>query len=194
MDNDFEILKIDAEIFSRIDGKSYKKNCTVPLENLRYLRVLHKDLSGNTLTGELICNMKIAAELIDIFQKMYAANYPIEKITLIDNYDADDELSMRANNSSCFNFRFISYTTTVSMHGLGMAVDINPLYNPYIKTVEGRLSIEPATGAEYVDREKIFPYKIEPDDICVKLFKSHGFSWGGDWQGKKDYQHFYRED
>lgn len=194
MDNDFEILKIDAEIFSRIDGKSYKKNCTVPLEDLRYLRVLHKDLSGNTLTGELICNVKIASNLIDIFQKLYAANYPIEKITLIDNYNADDELSMRANNSSCFNFRFISYTTTVSMHGLGMAVDINPLYNPYIKTVDGRLSIEPATGAEYVDREKIFPYKIEPDDICVKLFKSHGFLWGGDWQGKKDYQHFYRED
>ncbi len=194
MDNDFEILKIDAEIFSRIDGKSYKKNCTVPLESLRYLRVLHKDLSGNTLTGELICNEKIAADLIDIFQKLYAASYPIEKITLIDEYGADDELSMRANNSSCFNFRFISYTTTVSMHGLGMAVDINPLYNPYIKTVNGRLSIEPATGAEYVDREKIFPYKIEPDDICVKLFKSHGFLWGGDWQGKKDYQHFYRED
>ena len=193
MDNDFEILKIDAEIFSRIDGKSYKKNCTVPLENLRYLRVLHKNLSGNTLTGELICNVKIAAELIDIFQKLYAASYPIEKMTLIDEYDADDELSMRANNSSCFNFRFISYTTTVSMHGLGMAVDINPLYNPYIKTVDGRLSIEPATGAEYVDREKIFPYKIEPDDICVKLFKSHGFLWGGDWQGKKDYQHFYKE-
>ena len=194
MDNDFEILKIDAEIFSRIDGKSYKKNCTVPLENLRYLRVLHKNLSGNTLTGELICNVKIAAELIDIFQKLYAVNYPIEKIKLIDEYGADDELSMRANNSSCFNFRFISYTTTVSMHGLGMAVDINPLYNPYIKTVDGRLSIEPATGAEYVDREKNFPYKIEPNDICVKLFKSHGFLWGGDWQGKKDYQHFYRED
>ena len=79
------------------------------------------------------------------------------------------------------------------MHGLGMAVDINPLYNPYIKMVDGKLSIEPATGAEYVDREKIFPYKIEPNDICVKLFKAHGFLWGGDWQGKKDYQHFYKE-
>lgn len=193
MSDDFKIFEIDDEIFSRIDGKSYKKNCTVPVESLRYLRVLHKDLRGKILTGELICNAAIAADLIDIFQKLYAANYPIEKITLIDDYNADDELSMSANNSSCFNFRFISYTTTISTHGLGMAVDINPLYNPYIKTVDGRLSIEPATGAEYVDREKIFPYKIEPDDICVKLFKSHGFLWGGDWQGKKDYQHFYKE-
>lgn len=194
MTDDFNIFEINDEIFSRIDGKSYKKNCTVPIENLRYLRVLHKDLSGKILTGELICNAKIATDLIEIFQTLYAASYPIEKIALIDEYNADDELSMRANNSSCFNFRFISYTTTVSLHGLGMAVDINPLYNPYIKTVDGRLSIEPATGAEYVDRKKIFPYKIEPDDICVKLFKSHGFLWGGDWQGKKDYQHFYSED
>lgn len=194
MTDDFKILEIDDEIFSRIDGKSYKKNCTVPIENLRCLRVLHKDLSGKILNGELICNVKIAADLIDIFKNLYAAGYPIEKISLIDEYNADDELSMRANNSSCFNFRFISYTTTVSLHGLGMAVDINPLYNPYIKTVDGKLSIEPATGDEYVDREKNFPYKIEPDDICVELFKSYGFLWGGDWQGKKDYQHFYRED
>ena len=193
MSDDFKIFEINEKIFSRIDGKSYKKNCTVPVENLRYLRVLHKDLSGKILNGELICNVSIASDLIDIFQKLYAESYPIEKITLIDDYDADDELSMRANNSSCFNFRFISYTTTVSMHGLGMAVDINPLYNPYIKMVDGKLSIEPATGAEYVDREKIFPYKIEPNDICVKLFKAHGFLWGGDWQGKKDYQHFYKE-
>ena len=191
----FEILRIDDKIFSRIDGKSYKKNCTLPVESLRYLRVLHKNLDGKTCDGELICNEEIAADLIEIFQKLYAPNYPIEKICLIDNYDADDELSMRDNNSSCFNFRFVSHTNRISLHGYGMAVDINPLYNPYIKTVEGKLSIEPANGAPYVDRNKNFPYKIVEDDICVKIFAEHNFHWGGNcWDDAKDYQHFFRGD
>ena len=94
---------------------------------MRYLHVLHKDLNGKTHEGEIICNVYIAADLLDIFQKLYAANYPIEKIRLVDEYDADDERSMRDNNSSCFNFRFISHTTKVSKHGLGLAVDINTL-------------------------------------------------------------------
>ena len=61
-----------------------------------------------------------------------------------DEYNAEDEASMADNNSSCFNFRFISHTTKISNHGKGMAIDINPLYNPYIKTVNGNLNIEPA--------------------------------------------------
>lgn len=192
---DFEILRIDDEIFSRIDGKSYKKDCTLPIENLRYLRVLHKNFDGKILSGELICNVEIAEDLIEIFQKLYAEDYPIEKISLIDNYNADDELSMRANNSSCFNFRFVSYTQKISLHGYGMAIDINPLYNPYIKTVDGKLSIEPSTGAPYVDRTKNFPYKINDNDICVKIFAEHNFLWGGNcWDDAKDYQHFFKGD
>ena len=191
----FEILRIDDKIFSQINGKSYKKDCPLPVESLRYLRVLHKNLDGKTLEGELICNVEIAEDLIEIFQKLYAANYSIEKISLIDNYDADDELSMRDNNSSCFNFRFVSYTKKISLHGYGMAVDINPLYNPYIKMVNGVQNVEPANGTPYVDRTKNFPYKILEDDICVKLFAEHNFYWGGNcWDDAKDYQHFFRGD
>ena len=191
----FEILRIDDKIFSQINGKSYKKDCPLPVESLRYLRVLHKNFDGKTLEGELICNVEIAEDLIEIFQQLYAANYPIEKISLIDNYDADDELSMRDNNSSCFNFRFVSYTKKISLHGYGMAVDINPLYNPYIKMVNGVQNVEPANGTPYVDRTKNFPYKILEDDICVKLFAEHNFYWGGNcWDDAKDYQHFFRGD
>lgn len=130
--SEFYVSKIDDTIFNRIKGKSYKDNCTLPLEDLRYLHLLHKDINGVTQEGEMICNVYIAAPLIDIFQKLYANAYPIEKIRLVDEYDADDERSMRDNNSSCFNFRFISHTTRISKHGLGLAVDINTLYNPYI--------------------------------------------------------------
>ena len=186
----FYVKKIDDEIFARIKGKSFKDDCILPVEDLRYIHVLHKDLDGKTHEGEMICNVYIAYDLLDIFQKLYAANYPIEKIRLVDEYNADDETSMRDNNSSCLNFRFISHTTRVSKHGLGLAVDINTLYNPYVKEVDGKKILEPATAEKYTDRTKNFNYKISHEDLCYKLFKEHGFEWGGDWDDRKDYQHF----
>ena len=192
MDNNgFKISKIDEAIFSRIKSKTFKDDCTLPLEDLRYLNLLHKDIKGNTLKGEMICNKYISKDLLEIFEKLYQENYPIEKIRLMDEYDADDETAMRDNNSSCFNFRFISHTKRISKHGLGLAVDINTLYNPYHKIVDGKEIIEPSTAKDYLDRTKKFIYKIEENDICYNLFKEHGFIWGGNcWNDRQDYQHF----
>lgn len=189
-DGSFYAAEIDDVLFARIKGKSYKDDCTVPLSDLKYLHVLHVGFDGETHEGELICNASIAGDLLDIFKKLYEAEYQIEKIRLIDEYNADDELSMRDNNSSSFNFRFISHTKKVSNHGLGLAIDINPLYNPYVKKVEGRINIEPGTAGDYVDRSKDFPHKIDHEDLCYRLFIQHGFEWGGDWKSVKDYQHF----
>ena len=180
----------ESEIFERIKGKSYKDNCTVPLSDLRYLHVLHVGFDGQSHDGEIICNKYIADDLLQIFEELYEAKYPIEKIKLVDEYNADDEASMADNNSSSFNFRFISYTTKISKHGYGLAIDINTLYNPYVKTVNGKLSIEPANAADYVDRSKDFDYKIDEEDLAYKLFIAHGFEWGGSWKNSKDYQHF----
>ena len=180
----------DSSIFARIKGKSYKDNCTVPVEDLRYLHVKHVGFDGLDHEGEIVCNKYIAEDLLEIFEALYEAKYPIEKIRLVDEYDADDEKSMADNNSSSFNFRFISYTTKISKHGYGLAMDINTLYNPYVKTVNGQLSIEPANAADYVDRTKDFPYKIDENDLAYKLFIANGFEWGGAWKNSKDYQHF----
>lgn len=187
---DFYITEITDDIRQRIEGKSYKEDCTVPMEDLRYIHVLHTDKDGVTHEGEMVCNAFIAEDLIEIFRELYEAGYPIEKMRLVDEYDADDELSMEDNNSSSFNFRFISHTTRVSKHGLGLAVDINTLYNPYIKYVDGERVLEPVTAEEYLDREKDFDYKINKGDLCYRLFTEHGFEWGGDWSDRKDYQHF----
>ncbi len=189
-DEGFWISEITDDIFSRIQGKSFRDDCTLPREDLRYLHVLHVDLDGETHEGEMIVNYHIAEDVLEILKELYKANYPIEKIRLVDEYGADDEASMEDNNSSAFNFRFISHTTRVSKHGLGLAVDINTLYNPYTKVVDGERIIEPITGAPYLDREAVFPYKIDHDDLCFRLFTAHGFEWGGDWEDRKDYQHF----
>ena len=141
----------------------------------------------------MVCNKAIAYDLIDIFEELYEKSYPIEKMALVDEYGADDETSMRDNNSSCFNFRFISGTEEISMHGKGLAVDINPLYNPFVVEDEDGLYIEPDTAWDYVDRDESFDYKIEEDDLLVTLFKQHGFDWGGDWTYENDYQHFEKD-
>ncbi len=191
MDNkEFYIEPIPNDIFEKMQGKSYKENCTVPREELRYLHILHVGFDNNTHEGELIVNKRIAEDVLDIFNELYKAGYQIEKVRLIDEYNAQDELSMRDNNSSAFNFRYISYSTTLSKHAMGLAVDINTLYNPYIKQVDGRLNIEPANAVQYVDRNRQFPHKIDHDDLCYKLFTKYGFEWGGDWEDSKDYQHF----
>ena len=186
----FYMTEISDALFARMEGKTFKADCTLPREDLRYLHVLHVDGAGEVHEGEMVVNYHIAEDVLEILRKLYEAGYPIERMRLMDEYDADDETAMRDNNSSCFNFRFISHTTRVSKHGLGLAVDINTLYNPYTRMADGVRIVEPATGEAYLDREADFPYKITEGDLCWQLFAEHGFIWGGSWKNRKDYQHF----
>ena len=186
----FSVTTIDDTTFARMKGKTYKDNCTVPLSELRHVKVLYKNKAKQTLKGEIVCNKHIADDVAEIFYELYKANYPIERIRLMDDYNADDETAMRDNNTSSFNFRFISHSTKVSKHGLGLAVDLNTLYNPFVLTVDGKLHVEPETALKYVDRSKNFDYKIDENDLAYKLFIQHGFEWGGHRKTRKDYQHF----
>lgn len=189
----FTVSEIDDRTFERMRGRSYKAECTVARSELRYITLLHYDLEGRIRLGELVCNKAIAADLVEIFRTLYAARYPIERMVLIDEYNASDRASMLANNSSAFNFRFIAGTHVLSSHSRGMAVDINPLYNPYVKVREGRTTVDPPEAAPYVDRTRDFPCKIDRNDLCYKEFIRHGFTWGGDWKSLKDYQHFEKK-
>lgn len=187
----FVAKTISDNIFKRIYGKSYRTDCTVPRSDLRYLQLLHYTLDGKIQIGEMICHKDIADDLIDIFRKLFEVRYPIESMRLIDNYDAQDEQSMEHNNTSCFNYRPIAGTKRLSSHSKGKAIDLNPLYNPYVKKrTNGTLHVSPTKGLPYTNREKDFKYKIDKDDIAYKLFTSHGFRWGGNWKSLKDYQHF----
>ncbi|MCR5590375.1 MAG: M15 family metallopeptidase [Lachnospiraceae bacterium] len=173
-----------------MEGKSFPEECTTKREDLRYLHLLYKDLDGKTHEGEMVCNVIIADKLIRIFRQLYENDYPIERMTLIDDYDADDEMSMRDNNTSCFNFRLVSGTNNISKHGLGLAVDLNPFYNPYIHVIDGVTLTEPEGSDPYADRSADFDYKIDKDDLAYRLFTEEGFTWGGSWKNSKDYQHF----
>lgn len=190
----FYAIPIDDNIKSRINGKSYGENCDVPYEDLRYIRVLHKNFKGNTQIGEMIVNQSIVDDVLGIFEELYEGDYPIEGMVLVDDYEADDDISMEANNSSAFNFRFIDGTTKRSSHSDGLAIDINPLYNPYVRTIDGKIVVLPESGKSYADRELDNPYYIRKDDLCYKAFTGRGFTWGGEWKSSKDYQHFQKSD
>lgn len=179
---------------AKITGISYPETgCTVPYEDLNYVSLLYVDFNGETQSGELICNKAIAQDMVEIFYELYQNDYRIERIRLIDEYGGDDTLSMMDNNTSCFNYRVVDGTTSLSKHALGCAIDINPFYNPYVvynRNGSGETYISPKGSEIYADRSQNFPYKIDENDLCYKLFISHGFTWGGNWNSSKDYQHF----
>ncbi len=181
---------ISDSIFERINGKSYKDDCNIR-DELRYLQVLHYDFYGNVRVGELICNRSVSSDVLYIFHRLYEEKYPVEKILLIDEYDADDESSCADNNSSCFNYRKKTEGSSLSKHAKGLAVDINPLYNPYI--LSSGTGTVPAGASDYADRTLDFSYKIDENDLCYQLFTEAGFTWGGTWESAPDYMHFEKE-
>ena len=187
----FTASSIPDAVFARMKGKSFPKGCTTPRDSLSYLRLLHVNAKGETQLGEMVCARAIANDLVAIFRALYQAQYRIERMVLIDEYGANDETSMTANNTSCFCFRTVSGTARTSLHARGRAVDINPLYNPYVvRRSNGSVRVEPAAGKAYVNRKRKFPYKITTYDLAYRLFTQHGFTWGGKWSRRTDYQHF----
>lgn len=190
--SNFYISTITDSIFNRIQ-KSYN-NCTFR-DELRYLHMQYYGFDGQVHTGEMIVNKAIAKDVLEIFEELLNNKYEIERMELMDKYytssdgvEADDN-AMRANNTSAFNFRQMTTSSKLSLHARGLAVDINTLYNPYVK---GDI-VKPVEGKEYADRTKNFEHKIDKNDLAYKLFIKKGFSWGGDWNSSKDYQHFEKD-
>ena len=194
MDETFAAYPVEGVVAERIKGKSFAKGCTIPMEELRYLILPHFDGKGHVKIGEMICHESIAADLIDIFRQLFNLRYPTESMRLIDDFDANDVRSMEANNSSAFCYRVVAGSKKLSAHARGVAVDINPLYNPYVKQKPDRLIVSPEAARPYADRSRTdIPMKIDADDPATLLFKAHGFEWGGDWTTLKDYQHFEKD-
>lgn len=181
----------------RITGISYPESgCAVPYEDLNYVGLLYFDFEGQEQTGELICNKAIAQDMVEIFYELYKNEYQLERVRLIDEYDGDDTASMADNNTSCFNYRVVDGTTNLSKHAYGLAIDVNPYYNPYVvfhRNADGSDYISPPGSEIYADRSQSFAYKIDENDLCYRLFTEHGFTWGGNWNSTKDYQHFQKK-
>ena len=193
-DDRFFYVTLTEELKARITGMSYPAEgepCRVSYDDLRYVRILYVDFDGAEQEGELMVNRRVANDVIDIFYKLYVKKYPLASVKLVDDFGqpGDDGNSMRANNTSAFCYRQVTGASHLSWHSFGAAIDINPLQNPYMN--KGRVS--PEEAREYLDRKDKRPHMIDHSDYCYKVFIAHGWKWGGDWNGDKDYQHFYKE-
>ena len=166
-------------------GRSWHPGCPVPLSDLSYLRLTYVGFDARSYTGELVVASGVVDAVTEAFRRMYAAGFPIRQMRLVDDFGADDDASMAADNTSAFNCRLTTSGTGWSQHSYGQAVDVDPLENPY---VSGGTVLPPA-GAAYVDRPHQ-PGVIHDGDACFDAFAAVGWSWGGDWSSFQDYQHF----
>lgn len=153
---------------------------------LRAVSVTHWGYDGEVHTGTLVVAATQVDPVVAALRDVYAARFPIERMEPVSAYDGDDEASMRANNTSAFNCRYVAGTTNLSEHAFGRAIDINPLVNPYVKGA----SVDPPEGAPYADRTRTDPGMIHGRDAVVQAFADQGWAWGGYWSGGQDYQHF----
>ncbi len=165
----------------------------ITFDELRYVHVMHYDFDGSPAEGELICNEYIAQDLLEIFHELYRNEYRLEKILLIDEYEGSHTASMEDNNTFCFHYFMPEESSGMSKHAYGLAVDVNPFYNPLVSYGEdGQEIISPSESLPYANRSSGFPYKIDENDLCYKLFLRHGFTWGGNRNDAKAYQHFQK--
>lgn len=154
------------------------------MSTLAYLRVSYVDFDGRQATGELVVARELAAPTCELFSRLYRLGFPVRRMSLIDELGGSDDASMAADNCSAFNFRVIAGTSVLSQHALGRAIDINPVENPWL----ARGHVQPAAGAEFLDRRRVRPGMIVRPGPVTAAFDELGWEWGGDW-AVPDYHH-----
>ena len=167
---------------------SWHPGCPVAPARLRRLRLTHWGFDARAHTGTLIVNVRAVSSLTRVFSRLYAARFPIRRMRPIDAYGGSDERSLEADNTAAFNCRYAvaSGPKRWSVHAYGLAIDVNPVENPYLD--RGR--VHPRAGRAYLDRARFRRGMAVRGGLLVDAFASAGWPWGGRWTGSPDYQHF----
>lgn len=168
-------------------GRSWHRGCPVPLRDLRLVRLTYYGFDGRAHHGELVVHRWYADGFMQVFRHLYEARFPIRRMRLVDHYGADDDRSMAADNTSAFNCRLRAGSSTEwSQHAYGRAIDVDPVENPFVTPTH----VSPPAGVAYLDRTQMLLGMIHDRDRTWWAFHAIGWSWGGDWTGTIDYQHF----
>jgi len=179
-------VPIDAALAARM-GSTHQPGCPVPLADLRHLTLSFWGFDGRTHTGELVVNAKVAADVQEVFGKLFAARFPLEEMRVVEPGDLTAEPTGDGNTSAAFVCRPIrGSTSTPSAHSSGLAIDINPFQNPYKKGA----SVLPELASAYLDRTPARPGMITRGDVVTRAFAEIGWSWGGAWTSSTDTMHF----
>lgn len=179
------ISPVPEEVLAR---SSWTSACPVGVGDLAYATVSFWGFDGEPHTGELIVNAAHAEGIVGAFAKLHALRFPIEEMRVITAAEADPDAPPTgdSNVTGIFECRPATGGTGWSMHAFGLAVDVNPFHNPYLK---GDLVL-PELASAYTDRAYLRPGMIPRGDPVVEAFAELGWSWGGDWRTLKDWMHF----
>ncbi len=162
---------------------SYRRGCPVPHAQLRTVRVSHWGFDGKQRRGSIVVARRVAPQIVTVFRRLWAAKFPIRRLTPVSAYRGDDDRSMAADNTSGFNCRFVGGTSRWSMHAYGEAIDVNPVENPYVQGSR----VSPPAGRAYVSRTPYRKGMALPGNALVRAFAAVGWRWGASFG---DYQHF----
>jgi hypothetical protein len=167
---------------------SWHRGCPVAPSGLRRIDMTYWGMDDKPHdNGQLVVNAKAADDLVTVFRKLYTMRYPIRRMEPVDKYKGSDFESIEADNTSAFNCRNATGSSSFSQHAFGLAVDINTCENPYVYA-DGHVAHKQCK--KFADRSIKAPGVIHAGDRVVKAFASIGWGWGGEWSGARDYQHF----
>lgn len=177
------IAPIPADVLAR---SSWKEECPVTLEDLAYLTMTHWGFDGRPHTGEMIVHAAVAEDITWVFGQLFEAGFPLEQMRVIDEFEIDLPPTGDWNDTTSFVCRDAVGSGSWSQHAYGLAVDINPFHNPYVKDD----LVLPELASYYVDRELGQPGMINDGDVVEEAFAEIGWAWGGNWTTLKDWMHF----
>lgn len=170
-----------------MSGVSWHAGCPVALSGLRAVRVRHWTFSGGVASGTMIVNAGQAKRVAAAFGSIYRSGYRIRRMVPVDVYGGSDYDSIEADNTSSFNCRNATGSSSWSNHAYGLAIDVNPIENPY---ATNGASSHRASGP-YLNRSRRLRGMIHHGDVVWRAFAGIGWHWGGDYSGSiRDYQHF----
>jgi hypothetical protein len=167
-------------------GGTWEEGCPVALEQLRYVTVSFMGFDGRAHTGELVVHADHAEAVVSVFERLFTARFPIEEMRLVTNADLAAPPTGDGNNTAAFVCRVVRGGSRFSAHAYGLAVDVNPFHNPYLR---GDLVL-PELASAYADRTWERPGMIQDGDVVVTAFESIGWTWGGRWDDPVDTMHF----
>ncbi len=176
---------VPGEVLAR---SSWSPECPVTVEELAYVTVSHLGFDGAFHTGELLVNATVAEDVVEAFRRLHEARFPIEQMRVIRAEEIDAPPTGDWNDTTSFVCRPAIGSGSWSEHAHGLAVDVNPFHNPYLK---GDLVL-PELASAYTDRSDTRPGMIMPGHAVTEAFGAIGWGWGGNWNSLKDWMHFSR--
>ena len=185
------IQPLTADQRAALNGRFWRPGCPVALSQLRVLTVSYWGFDKRVHTGELVVNRAAAAPLARVFRQLYVLRFPIRHLRFVDAYGPRDSRPADRDISGSFECRKAvpspcgTGTGNWSNHAYGLAVDLNPIENPYV----GCGATRRPESRPYLDRSRLRRGMVTP--AVVRAFRSIGWGWGGSWSGNtKDYMHF----